>query len=160
MNPVDNLWTTRRQGRSNPVDNLKMFDRYLTRSVRFAACERLWPYSSLALHLTGLLCLIVGLLAIQTQTAHAKDSDHYRLYAHSRIVDFKEFSCFNKIISKESNWNVNAKNGSHHGLGQMRSKWYRNLDGYRQIDETLKYIKKRYSTPCNAWEFHQRKNYF
>jgi len=155
------LWITRRKARSNPVDNSSMLDSYLTSSVRSIACERLWPYSSLALSrlLVG-LCLTLGAFAIQTQTAQAKDSDHYRLYAHSKIVDFKEFSCFNKIITKESNWRVNAKNGSHHGLGQMRSNWYRNLDGYRQIDETLKYIKKRYQTPCNAWSFHQRKNYF
>jgi hypothetical protein len=109
------------------------------------------------------LLLIATLIALQgSNTAHAAKSntDSLRLYAHSRIVSFEQFLCFNKIITKESNWRVHAKNGSHFGLGQMRSQWYRNLDGFRQVDETIKYINKRYQTPCKAWAFHQRNNWF
>lgn len=86
--------------------------------------------------------------------------DHLKLYAHSRILDYKEFQCFNKIITKESRWSYTAKNGSHFGLGQMKSKHYRDLDPFRQIDATLKYITIRYQTPCKAWAFHQQRNYF
>ena len=64
--------------------------------------------------------------------------DHLKLYAHSRILDYKEFQCFNKIITKESRWSYTARNGSHYGLGQMRSKHYRDLDPFRQIDATIK----------------------
>ena len=109
------------------------------------------------------LVLIGSLIAMQgsnTAYAAASSTDHLKLYAHSRLISFEQFLCFNKIITKESNWRVNAKNGSHFGLGQMRSKWYRNLDGYRQIDQTIKYISVRYSTPCKAWSFHQRNNWF
>lgn len=109
------------------------------------------------------LMLIGSLIAMQgSNTAHAATSnvDSLRLYAHSRIVNFEQFLCFNKIITKESNWRVNAKNGSHFGLGQMRSQWYRNLDGFRQIDQTIKYINKRYSTPCKAWSHHQKRNWY
>jgi hypothetical protein len=109
------------------------------------------------------LVLIGSLIAMQgSNTAHAASAnvDSLRLYAHSRLVNFEQFVCFNKIITKESNWRVSAKNGSHFGLGQMRSQWYRNLDGYRQIDQTIKYIGNRYSTPCKAWAFHQRNNWF
>jgi hypothetical protein len=87
-------------------------------------------------------------------------ADQYKLYAHSRVVSFDQFQCLHKIITKESNWNPRAVNGSHYGLGQMRSQWYRTLDPYRQIDATLAYIKNRYQTPCKAWAFHQRKNWF
>ena len=86
--------------------------------------------------------------------------DHLKLYAHSRILDYKEFQCFNKIITKESRWSYTARNGSHYGLGQMRSTWYRDLDPYRQIDATIGYITKRYQTPCNAWSFHKKKDWF
>jgi hypothetical protein len=86
--------------------------------------------------------------------------DHLKLYAHSRILDYKEFQCFNRIITKESRWSYTAKNGSHFGLGQMRSKHYRDLDPYRQIDATLKYITNRYGTSCKAWAFHQERNYY
>jgi hypothetical protein len=112
---------------------------------------------------TNWLVLIGSLVAMQgvnTANAATTNTDSLRLYAHSRLVSFEQFVCFNKIITKESNWRVNAKNGSHFGLGQMRSQWYRNLDGFRQIDQTIKYISNRHSTPCKAWAFHQRNNWF
>jgi len=86
--------------------------------------------------------------------------DHLKLYAHSRILDYKEFQCFNRIITKESRWSYTAKNGSHYGLGQMRSQHYRDLDPYRQIDATLKYITNRYKSNCKAWAFHQERNFY
>jgi hypothetical protein len=86
--------------------------------------------------------------------------DHLKLYAHSRLLDYKEFQCFNKIITKESRWSYRAKNGSHFGLGQMKSKHYRNLDPFRQIDATIRYVSIRYQTPCNAWTFHMKHGYY
>jgi hypothetical protein len=86
--------------------------------------------------------------------------DHLKLYAHSRILDYKEFQCFNKIITKESRWSYKAKNGSHFGLGQMKSKHYRDLDPFRQIDASLRYITIRYESPCKAWAFHQQRNWY
>ena len=86
--------------------------------------------------------------------------DHLKLYAHSRLLDYKEFQCFNKIITKESRWSYTARNGSHYGLGQMKSKHYRDLDPYRQIDATIRYVTIRYQTPCKAWAFHQERNYY
>jgi len=157
--PVDNLWTTRRK-HARLIHNLDM---YLTSSIRsIASSERLWPYSSLRrLVLLGALCLWIAVSAINMQPVQAATlADHYKLYAHSRIIDWNQYHCFVKIIHKESRWDPNAKNGSHYGLGQMRSQWYRNLDPYRQIDQTIKYISNRYQTPCKAWAFHERKGWY
>jgi hypothetical protein len=111
-----------------------------------------------------IVLIISSLLApIGATSAHAAEHysiDHLKLYAHSRIINYKEFQCFNKIITKESRWSYTARNGSHYGLGQMKSTHYRDLDPFRQIDATLAYIKHRYKTPCNAWLFHQRKNHY
>jgi hypothetical protein len=106
------------------------------------------------------LAVITSITSIPEATAKNYSVDQLKLYAHSRILDYKEFQCFNKIITKESRWNYRAKNGSHFGLGQMRSKHYRDLDPYRQIDATLKYITHRYKTSCKAWAFHQVRNYY
>ena len=106
------------------------------------------------------LAAITSITSIPESTATSYSVDHLKLYAHSRILDYKEFQCFNKIISKESRWNYKAKNGSHYGLGQMRSKHYRDLDPYRMIDESLRYITVRYSTNCKAWAFHQKKGHY
>jgi hypothetical protein len=106
--------------------------------------------------LVGLLC-IVGTTPAEATTR----TDHLKLYAHSRIIDDKQYKCFVSIINKENrSWDVNAKNGSHFGIGQMRSKHYRNLDAYRQIDATILYIKGRYGSICKAWEFHKAKGYY
>jgi hypothetical protein len=109
--------------------------------------------------LLSLIALIAQLGSNSAQAANYS-VDHLKLYAHSRILDYKEFQCFNRIITKESRWYYLAKNGSHFGLGQMRSKHYRDLDPYRQIDATLKYITNRYGTSCKAWAFHQERNYY
>ena len=108
----------------------------------------------------------IAILAVTLTTGITKASaanysiDHLKLYAHSRILDYKEFQCFNRIITKESRWSYTATNGSHFGLGQMRSKHYRDLDPFRQLDATIRYITVRYQTPCKAWAFHQERNYY
>ena len=123
----------------------------LTTLVRFVLSTRAAVAdSSRRTTLTAVLLLSVAL----PYTAQAYESkDELRLYAHSRIVEYKQFICFNKLINAESNWRIDAINGSHYGIGQMRNPKYSNLDGYRQVDWSLKYIKNRYSTPCIAWTF-------
>ena len=106
------------------------------------------------------MSILILTVATTTEAKAASQIDLLKLYAHSRILDYKEFQCFNKIITKESRWSHLARNGSHYGLGQMRSKHYRDLDPFRQIDATIKYITIRYQTSCKAWAFHQQRNYY
>lgn len=155
---MNNLWTTL----PKRAQVIHKFALRLTRSVR---CHRLQragvPDSSRErMQLSGVLCLILGSLAIGTIPAQASSSDYWKLYAHSRIINEEQYKCFSRIIYKESRWNPMAKNGSHYGLGQMRSKHYRELDPYRQIDETIRYIKHRYGSMCKAWAFHQKKGHY
>ena len=138
-----------------------VFARRLTGRVRSTLSQRAPEAGSSqrSLVLVGVLCLS----ALGIQSAEAKQistTDMYKLYAHSRLVNYKQFQCLNKIITKESHWNVSARNGSHYGLGQMRSTHYRDLDGYRQIDATIKYITIRYGSMCNAWRHHMKRNYY
>jgi hypothetical protein len=110
--------------------------------------------------LSTVVASLIAPFGASTALAAPYSVDHLKLYAHSRILNYKEFMCFNAIITKESRWSYKASNGSHYGLGQMKSKHYRDLDPYRQIDATLRYITKRYNTNCKAWLFHQQRNYF
>ncbi len=156
---MDNLWTTH----PKRAQVIHIFATYLTSGLRSRRSQRaaVAVSSRVRLVLWGALCLSAGLLTTSMQPVQAAtQADQYRLYAHSRIIDWKQFNCFVKIITKESRWNPQARNGSHFGLGQMRSQWYRNLDPYRQIDQTIKYITNRYQTPCKAWAFHERKGWF
>ena len=108
-----------------------------------------------------LVLFILLLMAIPMPSYAAKYSpDMLRVYAHSRIVNYKEFKCFDKIIYRESRYNYLARNGSHFGLGQMRSKYYQSKDPFTQIDLTIKYSVKRYNTLCNALAFHDKHGYY
>jgi hypothetical protein len=153
MMPVDNLWTTRQ----SIAQVIHILASNLTKVVRsILAGEPLMRTARRrCLVLLGVLC-IVG-----TTPAEANQNiDQYKLYTHSRIINYEQFICLSKIIYKESRWNPYAINGSHYGLGQMKSKHYRNLDAYRQIDATILYIKGRYGSMCKAWEFHKVKGYY
>jgi hypothetical protein len=152
-----NLWDT-------PNAMRKLFI-YLTGAVRSNRLKRAAEAVSARgrIDLMGKVYAITAVLSITgTLNANAANYsiDHLKLYAHSRILDYKEFQCFNKIITKESRWSYTARNGSHYGLGQMRSKHYRDLDPFRQIDASLRYITNRYQTPCKAWAFHQANGYY
>ena len=158
MSPVDNLWTTR-SSRARLIHNLATYLTPLLPSS--SASERLKPYSSLRrLAVVGILCLFIGSLSLQMQHAQATNADQYKLYAHSRLINEKQYKCFSRIIYKESRWNPKAKNGSHYGLGQMRSEHYRTLDPYRQIDATIKYATIRYGSMCNALRFHLKNGHY
>ena len=110
-------------------------------------------------------CLVVSLLALtlagigQSSAYGVEQSDLLKLYAHSRLVNDEQYQCFHKLITKESNWRVNARNGSHYGIGQMRNKRYGKLDGFSQVDWSIRYITKRYGSMCNAWRFFIDKGY-
>jgi hypothetical protein len=158
MMPVDNLWTTRRK----PAQVIHNLATYLTSTVRWIRFERaaVADSSLKRIRLLPQSCLCIGLILVQMQPAQATNADQYKLYAHSRIINFEQFTCLSNIIYKESRWNPYAVNGSHYGLGQMRSKHYRTLDPYRQMDATIKYIKHRYGSMCNAWRFHKIKGHY
>ena len=110
--------------------------------------------------LLAALCIVGTTPATAAQDVKQTTSiDALKLYAHSRIVSEIQYNCFNKLITKESNWRVEAinPNGNHFGLGQMRNTKYRNLDGYRMIDWSVRYINHRYSgSSCKAFAHWQK----
>ena len=99
----------------------------------------------------GLLASFMSLSLTSTSFAWKNSEMNLKLYAHNQIRDWDEFICFIDLIEKESSWNHKSRNGSHYGLGQMRSTWYRDLTPRQQIKAHLRYIDHRYQgKPCNA----------
>lgn len=82
-----------------------------------------------------------------------------KLHAYNKL-SWSQFQCYNWLIHYESRWDYKARNGSHYGLGQMRSKWYGTLNPMKQIDAHLRYIKHRYSgDTCKALAHWERKGW-
>jgi hypothetical protein len=113
-------------------------------------------------------CMLVGIALclaniIGFQKAHSAPLDktnHYRQWAFIQLNNLDHFYCLDELNFKESRWNPKAKNGSHYGIPQGRSKWLSTVDGYKQIDWQLKYIKNRYDNPCNALKHHKIKGWY
>ena len=107
--------------------------------------------------------IVLSILTLTTMPINAaravEQSDLLKLYAHSRLVNDEQYQCFHRLITKESNWRVDARNKSHYGIGQMRNKRYGKLDGFSQVDWSIRYIKGRYGSMCNAWRFFKDKGY-
>ncbi len=105
------------------------------------------------------MSIIILTVSMTVEAKAATQTDLLKLYAHSRLVSMEQFKCFDLLIHKESSWRVNARNKSHYGLGQMKNAKYGRLDGFRQIDWSIRYIKGRYGSMCNGWRFFQKHNY-
>jgi hypothetical protein len=91
-------------------------------------------------------------------TTPSKADMNLKLYAYN-LLTWREFQCFNWLIHYESRWNPQARNGSHYGLGQMRSTWYRDLSPQAQIKASIKYIHHRYKDSCDALTHFERKGW-
>jgi hypothetical protein len=76
---------------------------------------------------------------------------HYKQYAFMKLdYSFTEFYCLDDLYTAESRWNPLARNGSHYGIPQGRSKYLATVDGFKQIEWGIKYNMNRYGSMCKA----------
>jgi len=116
--------------------------------------------------------LAVGLVAAapaEAQAPHITKAQKIKLMSPKAYAAMKveskwlnpkrEFACLHDLWMKESNWRPNAHNKSSgaFGIAQfMPSTWgnynfpFKPKDPQIQIDAGLRYIYKRYGTPCKA----------
>ena len=89
--------------------------------------------------------------------------DDFRAYAKQK-VGASQFSCLDRLWTKESHWKANADNPSStaYGIAQLLDSTWRytgftkTSDGFRQVDAGLAYLKRAYAGgPCGAWA-HER----
>jgi soluble lytic murein transglycosylase-like protein len=78
----------------------------------------------------------------------------------------REYACLVQLVQRESGWRVTAHNKSSGAFGLFQflpSTWknykypFKPLDPQVQIKAGLRYIFKRYETPCGAWNFWKKK---
>ena len=95
------------------------------------------------------------------EKAHSAEprTNHYRQWAFIQLNNIDEFHCLDELYFKESRWNPKAKNGSHYGIPQGRSIYLSKVNGFKQVEWGLKYIKTRHQTPCLALDHFKRKGW-
>lgn len=143
----------------------RLFKKYLTTRLRFASSFRAASAvrSGRTSKLLGALFALAASVTIGVLPAAAhqhKTTDHYKLYLHSKIVNYKQFQCAVEVAHRESRWNWRAVNGSHYGLFQMRNNKVQYMNPYTQIDWWLRYVQHRYKgTPCLSLDHLKRKGW-
>ena len=105
--------------------------------------------------------LIAFSLCFSKDYSVAKDKPtHYKQYAFIQLNhSFTEFYCLDELYHKESRWNPKAKNGSHYGIPQGKSKYLSKVDGYKQVEWGIKYNNNRYGSMCKALDHFKRKGW-
>ena len=84
---------------------------------------------------------------------------HYKQYILIELQDFTEAYCLIDLYTAESRLNPKARNGSHYGIPQGRSKYLSRVDGTKQIDWGIKYNLNRYGSMCKALEHYKIKGW-
>ena len=139
--------------RSDGAFGLKILDKGVTLSL--PACgvrARAGAVASgRALFITLLAFLISFQFSLKESYGWKNHSMNLKLYAHNQLKDWSEFECYVELIHRESSWRYWVRNGSHTGLGQMRSEWYGKQSPRKQIRVHLRYLDRRYDgSPCKA----------
>jgi hypothetical protein len=145
-------------------DTLKItlkIDTYLTKGLRSMLVGE--PLPRLARRRS--LVLLAGLLLFSNMpTSNAinthRDKENYKLYAHIKLLNAKQYRCLEVLWNRESRWDPRADNpkSSAYGIPQLLK--MKELDPFKQIDLGLKYIAHKHSTPCKALHFHNQKGWY
>ena len=101
--------------------------------------------------LVGLALFVAQILAFDIAESQIPDrKNHYRQWAFIQLNNINEFYCLDELYHHESRWNPKAKNGSHYGIPQGRSKYLLKANGYKQVEWGIKYNLNRYGSMCKA----------
>jgi hypothetical protein len=105
--------------------------------------------------------LFVGqILSLERADSAVIDTtNHYRQWAFIQLNDLDEFYCLDTLYFHESRWNPAARNGSHYGIPQGRSKYLANANGYKQVEWGIKYNLTRYGSMCKALNHYRLKGW-
>ena len=111
------------------------------------------------------LVLLAGLLLFSNMPqsvalSTARDINNYKLYAHIKLHNSKEYRCLELLWDKESRWDPRADNPKSTAYGIPQLLKLKAKDPYIQIDLGLKYIAHRYGKPCKALAHHKMTGHY
>ena len=149
-----NLWTTRR-GHAQVIHILAS---NLTSTLASQLANE--PLRRIARMRSLVLVAVLCVIGITPANAYDPNKENYKIYAHLKLLDDKQYRCLVTLWRMESQWSPTAKNNksSAYGIPQLLKMTERNP--YKQIDLGLKYIAKRYGNPCKALDHHKKVGHY
>jgi hypothetical protein len=105
------------------------------------------------------LFIVINIAFLKIDSVYADTTNNYRQWAFIQLNNLNEFYCLDELYYKESRWNPKAKNGSHYGIPQGKSKYLLKVDGYKQVEWGIKYNYNRYGSMCKALDHHKIKGW-
>jgi hypothetical protein len=98
------------------------------------------------------LCILAFTCLLKDYSVAAENykPTHYKQYILIELNNFEQAYCLIELYHNESRFNPLARNGSHYGIPQGRSKYLSRVDGIKQIDWGIKYNLHRYGSMCAA----------
>ena len=151
---TSNLWTTRRRC----AQLIHILASNLTSTLASQLANE--PLRRIARMRSLVLLAVLCVIGITPANAYDPSKENYKIYAHLKLLDDKQYRCLVTLWRIESQWSPTAKNkkSSAYGIPQLLKMTERNP--YKQIDLGLKYIAKRYGNPCKALDHHKKVGHY
>jgi hypothetical protein len=105
------------------------------------------------------LFIVINIAFLKDDSVAQDRTNHYRQWAFIQLNNLDEFYCLDELYFRESRWNPKARNGSHYGIPQGRSKYLQRADGFKQVEWGIKYNLNRYGSMCKALEHLKTKGF-
>ena len=105
------------------------------------------------------LFIALNIAFLKDDSVAANTTNHYRQWAFIQLNNLDEFYCLDELYFRESRWNPNAKNGSHYGIPQGKSKYLLKANGFKQVEWGIKYNLNRYGSMCKALDHFRIKGF-
>jgi hypothetical protein len=113
------------------------------------------------LRLTVLLGALTVFTAATQLPAYSSDTELYKLYAHMKVLDDKQYRCLVILWRLESNWSATARNPKSTAFGIPQLLKMKETTPFKQIDLGLKYINHRYQgDTCKALAHHKKRGHY
>ena len=152
-----NLWTTRR--RYAQVIHILASNLTPTLASQLAG----EPLRRIARRRCLVLLAVLCVIGITPAKAYNPNVESYKLYAHMKLLNDKQYRCLVTLWTLESRWNPKADNpkSSAYGIPQLLNMTETNP--YKQIDLGLKYITHHRiykGDTCKALDRHKRVGHY
>jgi hypothetical protein len=115
------------------------------------------------LRLLTLFGALTVITAASIKPAYSNDVEMFKLYAHMKVANDKQYRCLVTLWNKESNWRPTARNSKSTAFGIPQLLKMKETNPFKQIDLGIKYIDAHRiykGDVCKALAIHKIKGHY